>query len=93
MYLPLVIGPVDRRKGLSREIEQANTHNSIAGYPWPPWRVKTPPWDGGRHGAGAAGATRDRAGTLRAAGGGHGVRVIAPGPWSPHAPGGGTRIR
>ncbi|CAG6391519.1 hypothetical protein SCOCK_120155 [Actinacidiphila cocklensis] len=25
--LPLVIGPVDRRKGPSREIEQANTHN------------------------------------------------------------------
>jgi hypothetical protein len=79
VYLPLVIGPVDRRKGLSREIEQANTHNSIAGYPWPPWRVKTPPCGGGRHGAGAAGATR-------AAGGGHGVRVVEREPWSPLGP-------
>ena len=42
MGQPLVIGPVGRRKGLSREIEQANTHNDIAEYPGEPWRVKTP---------------------------------------------------
>ncbi len=42
--LPLVIGPVDRRKGPSREIEQANTHNKPRGYPGAPGRVKTRPF-------------------------------------------------
>ncbi|GAA1068631.1 hypothetical protein GCM10009574_062490 [Streptomyces asiaticus] len=41
--LPLVIGPVDRRNGLSRENEQANTHNELAEYRPAPTRVKTPP--------------------------------------------------
>ncbi|EDY50863.1 hypothetical protein SSCG_03891 [Streptomyces clavuligerus] len=38
---PLVIGPVDRRKGPSREIEQANTHNEAEHYPRTAGRVKT----------------------------------------------------
>jgi hypothetical protein len=38
---PLVIGPVDRRNGLSRENEQANTHNELAEYRPAPARVKT----------------------------------------------------
>jgi hypothetical protein len=41
--LPLVIGPVDRRKGPSREIEQANTHNEPQEYLSAAARVKTPP--------------------------------------------------
>ncbi len=48
---PLVIGLVDRRKGPSREIEQANTHNELAEYRPAPGRVKTrpePPYEHGR---------------------------------------------
>src|SRR5689334_4627122 len=41
--LPLVFGPADRRKGLSRENEQANTHNELAEYPASTVRVKTRP--------------------------------------------------
>ena len=37
----LVIGPVDRCKGPSRENEQANTHNELAEYLRAPGRVKT----------------------------------------------------
>ncbi|CAM5668655.1 hypothetical protein SHIRM173S_06815 [Streptomyces hirsutus] len=39
----LVIGPVDRCKGPSRENEQANTHNKHAEYPCSAGRVKTSP--------------------------------------------------
>ncbi|GGR23677.1 hypothetical protein GCM10010219_30520 [Streptomyces netropsis] len=42
-YLPLVIGPVDKRKGPSRENDQANTHNELADYRPAPIRVKTCP--------------------------------------------------
>jgi len=41
--LPLVIGPVNRRNGHSRENEQANTHNELAEYRPAPTGVKTPP--------------------------------------------------
>ncbi|GGP91139.1 hypothetical protein GCM10010249_06430 [Streptomyces roseolilacinus] len=39
----LVIGPVDRRNGLSREIEQASTHNKPEEYAASPTRVKMTP--------------------------------------------------
>ena len=32
MGASLLIGPVDRRTDLSREMERANTHNELAGY-------------------------------------------------------------
>ncbi len=42
MGASLLIGPVDRRTDLSREMERANTHNELAGYRDGAVRVKTP---------------------------------------------------
>lgn len=76
--MPLVIGPVDRRKGPSREIEQANTHNEPAEYPRSPARVKTPPVR--RRGpARRPGAVRYRArATLRSSHTGCGASLTTP---------------
>ncbi|MEY9962332.1 hypothetical protein ABIA33_000353 [Streptacidiphilus sp. MAP12-16] len=41
MGTSLLIGPVDRRTDLSREMERANTHNELAGYRHGAARVKT----------------------------------------------------
>ena len=45
MGTSLLIGPVDRRTDLSREMERANTHNELAGYRDGAVRVKTPATD------------------------------------------------
>ena len=42
MGASLLIGPVDRRTDLSREMERANTHNELAGYRDGAVRVKMP---------------------------------------------------
>ncbi len=66
---PLAIGRRDRRKGPSREIEQANTHNELAEYRAVPSGVKTRPepayGSGPGRGAVTVGVARPTAGTRR----------------------------